>query len=288
MTEKWLLFRKKIHNHYGALSGKERHLADYVMENPEKIMNSVVSDIAREAGVSSATVVRFCRSCGYSGLSDLKLQLKREYEREHQLVNVREVQKGDPLPVIKQKVLSYHMNVVHAVLSGWNEEAYNYAADELLAAKNILIISSGGSKAAAVSLTDILCQLGLPCDFLGDSSFDMMRIQRMEPGDVVVGIQYTGRFLSTTECIRFARSRGVTTISITGFLDSPVMEYTDIVLNSNLAEEDGNSSLAARIAETVVVEILYSVLISRAGKKMENFGQPSEVLEHLRIGPSAP
>ena len=50
-------------------------MADWVLRQPGTVLSLPVAAIAREAGVSQPTVIRFCRSMGCHGLSDFKLRL---------------------------------------------------------------------------------------------------------------------------------------------------------------------------------------------------------------------
>ena len=49
----------------GALPKREQHVADYVLANLETIAYQRQSEIAKGAGVSDATVNRFCQSLGF-------------------------------------------------------------------------------------------------------------------------------------------------------------------------------------------------------------------------------
>ena len=48
-----------------------------VAADPAGTMAATVASLARAAGVSEPTVVRFCRSLGYEGFADLRLALNR-------------------------------------------------------------------------------------------------------------------------------------------------------------------------------------------------------------------
>ena len=57
------------------LSPAELRVADLVLAQPRSVLNDPIAEIARAAGVSQPTVIRFCRSLGCEGLSDFKLRL---------------------------------------------------------------------------------------------------------------------------------------------------------------------------------------------------------------------
>lgn len=65
----------RITQAYPVLSRAERRVADYVLAHPHTLARTPISGITCGAGASAPTVMRFCRSVGFSGLTDLKLGL---------------------------------------------------------------------------------------------------------------------------------------------------------------------------------------------------------------------
>lgn len=59
------------------LTGSEKKVAEYVLKNYMRVLDFTVTELAEKAGVSDATVVRFCRSVGYKGYQDMKNQAWR-------------------------------------------------------------------------------------------------------------------------------------------------------------------------------------------------------------------
>lgn len=59
--------------HMGELSTLERKVAKYLLKHEDKIQSLDIADIAKNADVSKATVVRFCKALGFNGLKDFKI-----------------------------------------------------------------------------------------------------------------------------------------------------------------------------------------------------------------------
>jgi RpiR family carbohydrate utilization transcriptional regulator len=53
----------------------QQRVGDAILADPDWTVRAAAEEIARRAQVSPPTVVRFCRTLGYEGLSDFKLQL---------------------------------------------------------------------------------------------------------------------------------------------------------------------------------------------------------------------
>ena len=58
-----------------SLAPAEQRVGRLVLTDPRAFANLPVSELSERAHVSKPTVVRFCRSMGYDGLSDFKLKL---------------------------------------------------------------------------------------------------------------------------------------------------------------------------------------------------------------------
>lgn len=278
-----LTFKSRIQTCYASLTKTEQRIADYMLENPEKVMTATSAQIAEGAGVSPASVIRFCKSCGFSGLAELKMSIKREYYTISTEKHSGDIQEDDPVALVKQKMMGYYLNVAGAILSNWNESAYMHVVDELLSAKHILVAGFGGSRATAVCLTDFLLQLNLPCEMWEDSAFISMRIGNMGEGDVLFVINYSGRHSTLNQYAKLAREREITTIGITGVRESPMTRYTDILLLAEMTYEYELTTVAARIAELTAVEILYSLLATKTKRNAEIFCKMNPMLEHWRL-----
>ena len=59
------------------LTNTEGKIANYVLEHYDEVLNYNISELAENAGVSDASVVRFCKNLGYKGYQDFKVNAAR-------------------------------------------------------------------------------------------------------------------------------------------------------------------------------------------------------------------
>ena len=264
---KYLLFKARLKKVLPKLSASERTVGSYIMNHPEQVIDSSVRALAEAANVSTATVVRFCHSCGFEGLGDLRLSLRREQrelQETEESARYIDVRRDDSIQLVKQKILGYHNMIVRDMLSDWNLEAYTYAADAVAGAGKVIIMGEGGSRSTAMNLFYVLSNLGIVCETYMDSVFEIMKVGQLKEGDVAIGVTYTGRLRSTIESLQLAKERGATTIGLIGVLDSPIIPYVDILLNTTELEKDYyDSALSIRISENLVVELLATLVAMR-------------------------
>lgn len=287
MANNYLLFTAHIKDAYSNLTKKERIIADYMLANTEKLLAATAEDIGKATGTSAATVIRFCRSCGFNGLTELKLSLKKEYRivDPNPARTLDNSLKGDDkVAIIKQKVLGYNNLVINNMLSDWNIAAYDMAVDAISKAKRVLVIGEGGSRSSALALFYMLLNIGINCEMYMDSVYEIVKVDCLEKDDVVIGITYTGRLKNTIDSMRLAKKKGACTIGLIGYLNSPAMDYVDIVLNTtSLNKEYYDSELSVRISEMVVLEILATLLTTKfpAGQDETRLENPAVRLRRI-------
>ncbi len=261
----YLIFSSRIREIYSSLTRKERTIADYMLDHPEQIPNATAGEIGAATASSAATVVRFCRSCGFNGLPELKLALSRA-DREPELRPEHGAHPRDKAGLIRRRVLDYHNTVINAMLFDWDPDAYDAAADAILKARRVLLLGEGGSRSSCLNLFYTLLSMGIPCEVYMDSVYEIMKVNSLGEGDLVIAITYTGRIRTTVESLQLAKSRGVRTVCLIGVPDSPAMEYVDIALNTTgTCRNYQDSEISVRISESIVIEIL-SALLAASGE----------------------
>jgi DNA-binding MurR/RpiR family transcriptional regulator len=64
-----------IRQNVAAMTPAERAIAQYIISNQASVVYLTARQLAEQAGVSDASVVRFCQSLGYSGFKELRLRI---------------------------------------------------------------------------------------------------------------------------------------------------------------------------------------------------------------------
>jgi hypothetical protein len=61
-----------------SLNPTERQIGQYILEDPERVLSSSISDMRRGSGASVGSIVGFCRTLGVKGFASFKISLARE------------------------------------------------------------------------------------------------------------------------------------------------------------------------------------------------------------------
>ncbi|MBO5912634.1 MAG: SIS domain-containing protein, partial [Clostridia bacterium] len=89
----------------------------------------------------------------------------------------------------------------------------------------------------------------------------------LHKGDVAIGVSHSGASIDVVDALKTARETGATTICITNFGESPINEYSDIVLNTR-SDETKYSILAmsSRIAQLAIFDAIYTHIVMHSNK----------------------
>ncbi len=127
-----------------ALPPAEQRVAKLVLADPRSFASLPVSELAERSQVSKPTVVRFCRSVGYDGLTDFKLKLAGSVNEGVPFVH-RAVDEDDKTGDIVVKVID---NAVSALLK-YRNDAASHAVERAIVALAAAAATAGASSSTA-------------------------------------------------------------------------------------------------------------------------------------------
>ena len=255
-----------------SLAPAEQRVGRLVLADPRAFANLPITELADRAHVSKPTVVRFCRSVGYDGLSDFKLKLAGSVSEGVPFVH-RSVDVDDKTSDVLVKVID---NTVAAFLKYRNDAsslAIHKAIDALAAAETngnrIEFFGVGNSGIVAQDAQHKFFRLGVNTVAYSDGHMQVMSASMMGLGDCVVVISNSGRTRDLMDACDIARKKGATTIVITAS-GSPLASAGHIHLAANHPEGyDRYSPMVSRLLHLMIIDILATCLALRIGGKLQ-------------------
>ena len=255
-----------------SLAPAEQRVGKLVLADPRAFANLPITELADRAHVSKPTVVRFCRSVGYDGLSDFKLKLAGSVSEGVPFVH-RSVDVDDKTSDVMVKVID---NTVAAFLKYRNDAssfAIQKATDALAAGasagKRIEFFGVGNSGIVAQDAQHKFFRLGVNTIAYSDGHMQVMSASMLGPGDCVVVISNSGRTRDLMDACDIARKNGATTIVITAS-GSPLASAGHIHLAADHPEGyDRYSPMVSRLLHLMIIDILATCLALRIGGKLQ-------------------
>ena len=253
-----------------SLAPAEQRVAKLCLADPRLFANLPVSELADRAHVSKPTVVRFCRSVGYDGLSDFKLKLAGTVNEGVPFIH-RSVDADDKTSDIMVKVID---NTVAAFLKYRNdassialEKAVVALVESYRAGKRIQFFGVGNSGIVAQDAQHKFFRLGINTTAFSDGHMQVMSASILGPGDCVVVISNSGRTRDLMDACDIARKNGATTIVITAS-GSPLASAGHIHLSADHPEGfDKYSPMVSRLLHLMIIDILATCVALRIGSE---------------------
>jgi DNA-binding MurR/RpiR family transcriptional regulator len=131
-----------------------------------------------------------------------------------------------------------------------------------LLAQRIVVFGLGNSAAIATDLAHKLLRVGLNAQACCDNHMQAIIASHLGERCVAVGISHSGASTDILDSLELAKMAGATTICMTNFAKTPIVELSDIVLYTR-ADETKRSVLAmsSRIAQLAIIDALYSYIV---------------------------
>jgi len=255
-----------------SLAPAEQRVGKLVLADPRAFANLPVSELADRAHVSKPTVVRFCRSVGYDGLSDFKLKLAGSVSEGVPFIH-RSVDVDDKTSDVAVKVID---NTVAAFLKYRNdasifalERAATALAETHAHGRRIEFYGVGNSGIVAQDAQHKFFRLGLNTIAYSDGHMQVMSASMLQPGDCVVVISNSGRTRDLMDACDIARKRGATTLVIT-CSGSPLANAGHIHLTADHPEGyDKYSPMVSRLLHLLIIDILATTVALRMGDHLQ-------------------
>jgi RpiR family carbohydrate utilization transcriptional regulator len=258
-----------------ALPPAEQRVARLVLADARSFASLPVGELAARAQVSKPTVVRFCRSVGYDGLSDFKLKLAGAVNEGVPFVH-RAVDEDDKPGDIVVKVID---NAVSALLK-YRNEAASHAIERAIAAlaaacrngRRIEFYGVGNSGIVAQDAQHKFFRLGVAASAVSDGHVQVMSATMLQPGDCAVIISNSGRSRDLLDAAEIARRKGATTIVITAS-GSPLAHAASgaqhVLLAADHPEDDDRySPMVSRLLHLIIIDILTTGVALRLGGEL--------------------
>lgn len=254
-----------------SLTKTEKRIAAAILASPNLLSQSSLSEVSEQLNVGEATFIRFCRTLGFKGYTDFKLELAIELatqEKQNQTLLDTEVSEEDSAFEIAKKLQSALVNVVGETINLLDFDQLDQVVNELYNAKRIFLFGVGSSGITAEDVKHKLMRIGLQVDATTNNHFMYMQASLMKSGDVVIGISHSGYSEEIIRALRIAKKAGAKTVALTHNLRSPITEEADYVLiNGNRQGQMQGDSIGTKIAQLFVMDLIYALLVRKEEQK---------------------
>ncbi|GBR00375.1 MurR/RpiR family transcriptional regulator [Asaia lannensis] len=262
-------FHQRLRHCYADLPKRLVQLADFVSASPDEVALGTVSSLAGQAGVQPSTVVRFARTLGFAGFSDMqavfrdRLRVRNVTYRDR--VNALHRVDGEPLEasVIFNGFYEAALDSLHALQAHLLPDRLEAAVTTLAQADCLYLLGLRRSMPVIRYLSYLLAKLDIRHQIIGlETGMEEESFLHAGPQDAALVLSYTAYAPRTIELFNALEARQVPVISMTDSAGSPVIPQSGLWLEVHEADFQGFRSNAASM---VLVSTLAAAIAERRG-----------------------
>ena len=249
----------KIYDKQPELSTCDQKIARVILKNPIEVVDKTISELAEEAGVSLASISRFCKTLGLAGFHQLKIELARVSE-ENTTQAVEKENFGGQLSEIE----------LEKTFSQISQETCEKICGKLLHARAIQVIAEGNTYANAEDAVYKFSQIGLFAFSSASWETALAQTMNLQKEDVLLVFSNSGEAKSLLVQIDEAKKRGITVISLTNHENSPIAQKSDLHWRTVARPKVLMSEYYySRFALVSAIEAMFILILKKEPKRLE-------------------
>lgn len=225
-------FKERVKLNYDNLPKNQKKIAEYYLENVEKLLFLNVQEAAEVTKSNVAAIVRFAQRLGFSGYPEMKNELISAFQSQ--------MQNKDVFPLLNQSKLKKDTltSVANIDISNINEtlklnerDTFDKVVDYILKSERVFTMGLGISNLLAQIIAYQLNQVAKFSNTFNNTSTTFMeQILFLNNKDLIIALSFPPYSKATIDAVKFAKERNIKVIAITNKKSSPVSIYSDISL----------------------------------------------------------
>ncbi|WP_409304172.1 MurR/RpiR family transcriptional regulator [Peribacillus sp. SCS-155] len=271
------LFKLLVKEKFPHLSAGQKKVATYLVDNLEEAAFKTAFQIGRKAQVSETTVIRLSYALGFQGFSQMqeKIQEQLIHHNKTGAASRGHSGNGSVTEDTFTRLIESQVHILEHLLDYTNVQDIWKAVDALIAADQILIAGHRISNAAANWLSHSLSSLRENVSLCSPAGDFFEKLCNLTERSVVVVISFPRYAKETFKIAECAKQQGITLLSVTDRLLSPVGRISDITLTTEENAESGTNSTASVIS---LLELVIAGIHERDEKRIQLHQQKLEKL----------
>ena len=255
----------------------------------ELMLRSAIDDplplkqVAADADISEAMVVKTAKRLGFSGFRELRAALSA-YKKQPNVDLHEDLGEHDSAEVIVQKVFRTAIQALEETLAILDMNGFRRAADLIHNAKQLDFYGLGGSAQIARDVAHKFLRIGIRALVLDDTHMMAMSAALLQPSDVVIAFSHSGSTTGVLEATQIAHDKGASVIALTNYESSPLAVLSDVVLCSTaLGSPLTSENAAARIAQLNIMDAIFMAVAQKSyGSAEDNLSRTMSAVQSKR------
>ncbi|MCK9280208.1 MAG: MurR/RpiR family transcriptional regulator [Melioribacteraceae bacterium] len=230
--------KTRIQKYYPDLPKNHKKLADFFINNFDKIPFYSVHDISEATRTSVASVVRFAQRIGFLGFLEMREEISKELQNH---ISNKEIfslldsaaTEADTLTIIANQDIKN----INETLTQIDRDYFDSTIKMILKAKRVYTVGLGVSNLLAQMLAYQLNQVSIDAHALSHShSTFLEQMIFLNSNDLIIALSFMPYSIETIDAAKYAKKKKINVISITNSNASPITFSS----NANLVVKSEN------------------------------------------------
>lgn len=222
-------FCDEIKRKFIRLSRGQRKVAQFILDNPNLVINHTAQEVSKLIGVSESTVIRFCYALGYSGFSSFQKKIKSNLQAEgitdKKILSIAKQDDQFVSEVMNRDVANI-LNSIPLI----NKDHFEKTTKWMHELNNIYVLGFRESSPIASYLTSTLKSFRTHVKQIEHDIEQIMKdLQTMDDGSLLFVFSLENVQEDILKIVKKAKNRKVKIVVFTTSTLSPLREYVDVL-----------------------------------------------------------
>lgn len=263
-----------------SLSPKEMAVAQFIIDNPTQVVSMSLEELARQSKASISSIVRLCKTMGYSGYKQLCMMVNSDntLDAQSQIVYT-DLRIGDSISSVIGSVGMTDIRSIENTMKLLDVKEMESAVNAIIDSKRVDFYGLGSSGIVALDAQNKFLRINKTSMASTDAHLQMLQATTLSKGDCAVLISYSGETSDILQTAQVAKASGATCISITGFGKNSLSSMCSIRLCCASSETFIRSgAMGSRISQLAIIDMLYCAVTSSQYDKVKDSLNRTRVL----------
>jgi len=230
MNKKNKYLNIQIKKYSKLFSKTDNHVAEYMLKNGNDLTDKTLSVLAKEIGVSEASIYNFVKKIGFKGFQDFKINLARNMNTPssgNHLTGYSSVSKKDSPIEVAQKITQSNIDSLSQLMNDLDEDVLNAAIKMVDQSNSLHFFGQGASSIVAMDSYHKFIRSQKHCNYIADFHIQLTYATKLSENDCVFLFSHSGNTIETIQIARLLKENNVKIITLTSNPGSELVELSD-------------------------------------------------------------
>ncbi len=239
------------------LTLRENEIANFVLKNPNFIVNNTITNIATKIGVSETSINRFCKKIGYKGFQDFKIALVQgSLYREIQTVS------NDTQQSLMLTMLTDCKKMLDNTFAMMKEENFLDIVDYIKASRTIYIFDNHSPLRIGECLQQKLKTIGVDAIIINDWASMKLYCSKCQKNDVFITFFNTMCSTTMIDALSLINQRKGKNVVITSYDSQKMNEISNVkIVTADKLYIQNKDALSEQMTFVFVIDLLFMYLL---------------------------